>query len=192
MKPPLLWNLKYTPANDLLGELEAARKLYDQNSQKGSAGALAALVKYLQVSGVEARLTVPLANLLCALLDADKWIANPHLAVAKRQNSDLRIKLEDRILWGVAAATVTLLNKAGMKVNEALSKVARIIGSSDTKTLQNYRKRIQSPKRRHTVSKETVRELRSPYPLRQRCGTTRHDHERMRRALAGRSSKDDA
>lgn len=126
----------------------------EHQRRQGSARAIEAVVKFLDVLGVDARLRQPLMRLVEALGDAEDGITSPATAPRKHTGGP-RTPFSDDQLRIRAAVTVTLLIWAQESLPDALRKACRAAGNNLTvDDLKDYRKRLGSGKKVSALAKE--------------------------------------
>jgi hypothetical protein len=137
---------------NLIADLEQAQKKYDKDPRWGTR--LALLAVFFFVQRLEDRenslLGMPLADLLCALLDVDSGVSNKLLDRLPRTKGADRMGLATASRLALAAAQVSLMVKGyGAPPGAAIDKVARDYGLDKAKLrefLKNIR-RGRAPKR---------------------------------------------
>jgi hypothetical protein len=128
----------------LIGDLEYAREEYDKNPRWGTRLALLAAVFFVQrVEDRETRVGLPLADLLCALVDVDSGVSNKLLDRQPRTKGADRIGLTTASTLTRAAAQVSLVVKGyGVRPGDAIDMVARQYGL-DKARLREFLKNIR-------------------------------------------------
>jgi hypothetical protein len=150
-------------AGRLIADLQQARKVYDKDSQAGSTAALEAAIVYLEDQNYDFRLLLPLQSLHDALCDANRGAKNPILSVAKGGGGRRKPLTSER--WEpFAAATVTILRKAGDDQKTALRSVSRAMGGFlSQKRLKYLRDRLSRASGTNAKMKQYYLEILSSW-----------------------------
>jgi hypothetical protein len=137
---------------NLIADLEQAQKEYDKDLRRGTRLALIAVLLFVQrlEDREHSLLGMPLADLLCALLDVDSGVSNKILDRLPRTKGADRMEHRTATELATAAARVSLLVKGyEAQPSAAIDKIARDYRLDKAKLrefLKNIR-RGRAPKR---------------------------------------------
>jgi hypothetical protein len=130
---------------NLIADLEQAQKEYDKDPRRGTRLALLAVFFFVQRLEDRENILVgmPLADLLCALVDVDSGISNKLLDRLPRTKGADRMGVTTAATLTSAAAQVSLMVKGfGVPPGAAIDKVARDLGLDKAK-LREFLKNIR-------------------------------------------------